>query len=580
MSKIDLVKIWCDLTESASPYLSRLPWDTKLFRVALGIVGVLTARKVLDYVRRKWYHYPPGPVGLPFLGTILSFDDVDYQMACHKKYGPISMTHFGLSNVVFINDYKLLQKYFKKAQFWDREPLVDSSVTDYEPDFASIRMTPEWQARRKLLQTNVISKLSSSFLTTILAKVMKENIFPIIEGKDSDSKSNNNNNSNNSNNGEHIWYIRKECNYISFATIYVSTFGDPCPGINDKSFIEYKNRNNEHFASLSMAIGGRLLFPEIKSIRQWLVAKSNFYGTAVVMQSLVSKWAQKFDKNNNNATSNNSDSNVNTNLYYQAIKDSVANIDGTNNEGYITNNTGIADMFSAFAAGMHTTATALEQCILYLAKCGESLQNEIFDEITPFITHDISNDNGGGSGDYNYDGILKNRNHLHKLGSFVYEILRNHGFIWVTLARRLIEKEETVQVETENGIKKRYILPKSCVVFGSVYSINHDANIWEKELHTGNVFEFNPKRFIDPKTKKMEHGKGSIKSYVTTFGAGRRNCVGQELAVKELYLVVAILINNYVFHIPTKYNGNYDIPRMFFKPTTPMLGVVAKKRRH
>ena len=67
------------------------------------------------------------------------------------------------------------------------------------------------------------------------------------------------------------------------------------------------------------------------------------------------------------------------------------------------------------------------------------------------------------------------------------------------------------------------------------------------------------------------------------FNIGRRNCVGQELAKKQLYLVIGILIYLYEFEIPKKYKTKeeYKIPTNFFDVShTPLIGVVAKKRRH
>ena len=133
----------------------------KYVQIAAGIVGVLTLRKILDIVRRKWKRLPPGPVGLPFFGTIYEFGNLNSMMHARKKYGPIYLTHFGFSSVCFINDYALLNKYFSQIDFCDR---FDTAI-GYECPFTGIPNDKEWQQRRKLMTHNMISPLNSKIIT-------------------------------------------------------------------------------------------------------------------------------------------------------------------------------------------------------------------------------------------------------------------------------------------------------------------------------------------------------------------------------------------------------------------------------
>ena len=68
---------------------------------------------------------------------------------------------------------------------------------------------------------------------------------------------------------------------------------------------------------------------------------------------------------------------------------------------------------------------------------------------------------------------------------------------------------------------------------------------------------------------------------MTTCGAGGRGCVGQEVATKESYLAMVMLIDNYVFKIPSIYKDKkeYKIPRKFLSIShVPALGVSVTKR--
>lgn len=175
--------------------------ENRYIRIALGIFGVLTARKILDIVRRKWYNYPPGPVGIPFFGGFFEFINFNKLRRAQHKYGPIYLTHFGFSHICIINDYSLLHQIFGSKEFNDRV------VPDYgsELPFSGIRVHNGWNQRRKLMKNNMIAPLNSKILKSLIENALNQCIFPIID----DCSKNN-----------QPWMIQKEMNYVAFATVY------------------------------------------------------------------------------------------------------------------------------------------------------------------------------------------------------------------------------------------------------------------------------------------------------------------------------------------------------------------------
>ena len=65
---------------------------------------------------------------------------------------------------------------------------------------------------------------------------------------------------------------------------------------------------------------------------------------------------------------------------------------------------------------------------------------------------------------------------------------------------------------------------------------------------------------------------------------GKRDCVGQDLAVRGLYVIFAMLILKYKFNIPAKYKTKEeylnDIPTMFEDVNTPQIGVSVTLREN
>ena len=160
----------------------------------------------------------------------------------------------------------------------------------------------------------------------------------------------------------------------------------------------------------------------------------------------------------------------------------------------------------SFEAGMHTTGRALEQGLLYLAKIGDSYQNELYNEIENVKT----------SKEYNSNDILKNRSHLPKLTSFIYEVLRVHGGVRTTLTREIYDKNVTITVPKEishTGKKIEYVIPKGTSVFGNVLAMNRNENYWNGK----NVMEFDQYRFYNSESNTFVG-----KQQMSTFGAGMK----------------------------------------------------------
>ncbi|KAG8556512.1 hypothetical protein GDO81_018102 [Engystomops pustulosus] len=84
-----------------------------------------------------------------------------------------------------------------------------------------------------------------------------------------------------------------------------------------------------------------------------------------------------------------------------------------------------------------------------------------------------------------------------------------------------------------------YFLPKGTQIITNLSSVLKDPQVWEKP------FQFYPKHFLD------ESGKFVKREAFIPFSAGRRVCLGEQLARMELFLFFTTLLQQLMFEIPS-----------------------------
>ena len=181
--------------------------------------------------------------------------------------------------------------------------------------------------------------------------------------------------------------------------------------------------------------------------------------------------------------------------------------------------------------------------------------------------NEILSENKDGKEKYNY--ILQHYREFSLIRSLLLEIVRRG--IPSGNTRNIIDKNQTVEVDGN-----KYMIPKGSTILLNAAAINHNQEYWCKELGKLDAMVFDPRRFIDNKTGKMINVKNS---HLMGFGAGRRSCVGPDLAQREVVLGVCMLIERYIFKIPKKYKSkeDYVIPNILFDKSK-IVGVDVIKR--
>ena len=129
----------------------------KYFTIAFGGVGLIVIRQIFWKLINKLRSYPPGPVGVPFLGCLIQFGATPRKFLVNvASYGPIAYVPLLTSGNLFISDPKALRKLYQKEKILDRPYMRFRrmpSITELSGH--------EWSKRRKFISITVLNLTNS-----------------------------------------------------------------------------------------------------------------------------------------------------------------------------------------------------------------------------------------------------------------------------------------------------------------------------------------------------------------------------------------------------------------------------------
>jgi len=170
-------------------------------------------------------------------------------------------------------------------------------------------------------------------------------------------------------------------------------------------------------------------------------------------------------------------------------------------------------------AGTVSTSIVIEWAMAELTK-NQNVMDKLHDELERGIGTDIVKES--------------HLAHLPYLEACVKETLRLHPPGPLLLPHRALQ---TCQV-------MGYTVPKNSQVLVNVWAIGRDPMIWNDPL------SFKPERFLD----SCLDIKGNNFDYMP-FGAGRKICPGQPLAIKQVPFILALLLHSFDWFLPGNMNS-------------------------
>ena len=94
--------------------------------------------------------------------------------------------------------------------------------------------------------------------------------------------------------------------------------------------------------------------------------------------------------------------------------------------------------------------------------------------------------------------------------------------------------------ETSKRVKLGNIdVPAGTQLYLSITATHHDTKLWGED-----ALEFNPMRFAEPRKHSAPY---------FPFGLGPKYCVGQNLALTEMKIVLAMILQRYFFAVSPTY---------------------------
>ncbi|KAK0244640.1 cytochrome P450 monooxygenase [Armillaria nabsnona] len=189
------------------------------------------------------------------------------------------------------------------------------------------------------------------------------------------------------------------------------------------------------------------------------------------------------------------------------------------------------ESFSLLVGGSDTTSISSCAIIYYLARAPD-IQDKLHKELDEFLDSDIAT----------AEGVKK----LTYLQACINEGLRLHCTVGVGLPR----------VATENGIMiSGNCFPGGTVVSSPSYTIHRDPTVWGYDVE-----EYRPERWF-------ECDSGAVAKAFTPFSVGPRACIGRNLAMLELQIIIASILKRFHFVLENP-NEALDVKESFLRKVT------------
>lgn len=176
----------------------------------------------------------------------------------------------------------------------------------------------------------------------------------------------------------------------------------------------------------------------------------------------------------------------------------------------------VSVVLDLFGAGFDTVTTAISWSLMYLVT-SPGVQKKIQEELDTVVGRARQ-------------PRLSDRPQLPYLEAFILETFRHSSFVPFTIPH------STTRDTNLNG----FYIPKGRCVFVNQWQINHDQKLWDDPS------EFRPERFL---TANGTINK-ALSEQVILFGLGKRKCIGENIARFEVFLFLAIMLQQVEFSMP------------------------------
>jgi len=478
-------------------------------------------RYVTLKLHRKIYNYPPGPIGLPFVGCLVSFGlwPRRFLYNLERHYGGIACVPLGVYDNIFLSRTDAIEFLMKKTNFNDRPLLYNSPRPQGQNDVVFIN-GQEWSRRRRYASKSLIRLADSSFIARHVNNAVKKDVCPAIEAAQIEQGK--------------LWFPRTHTSFFAMNIVFSAIFGVELR-MNDAFIQRYIAQTAVFLDSLTFVLHMSMLINfKLPDKLMWGVL-SNHRKNAHEHDVILSQWmnASGFFE-------------VDTSPEHYVLKrlkydDTQHNKHGDEDEevfldflikefeaGKISIEQIISDIQAVLAGSIDTTRNGTEYGFVLLAKY-PAIQQRIYEEVKR-----LYGDSDDGDAVFDFEHIHQ----LHLLRAFVHEMMRISNVVPLGLPHRCQEDCEY----------KGYVIRKGSLVHINSYFVHKwndwgaaDGGISGRAVHDKECDEIHLEYWLD------EQQKFQMNRNFFAFGAGRRDCAGRAVAVKAAYAIFGSLLLRYKF---------------------------------
>ena len=475
----------------------------KLFRYITIALILLVIRNIFWKLFNRLRSYPPGPIGLPFLGCLLAFAGKPrkFLVDIANKYGPITYVPLFLSNNVFISHPKIIRKLYQDEKINDRPALGFSAV----PSITELN-GHKWNKRRQFASISVLNLTNTAFILSHTKQCIDKYIESIIKDKCIQNNE--------------LWYPNNDLHFITLYIIFSASF-DSHLSINDPFIKQFTDFTETFAVRARIAIALNSIASGLNvSLPNWLLKRLLWNNTQQAVDTII-KWM-----NNNgfiidvekNILKRKDDSNDNK-VYINFLISKL-------NAKQITIADIITDVRAILGASIHTTSKSLEYGFLLLAKYPH-IQQKVYDELLSVMKrNDLKQ----------FD--FKILNQLHVFRAFIHEVLRIATVVPTGLAH-ITRKDHMIEIDG-----RKIVIPKKTILHTNTYYIHKYLNwndIDKKKVSEKENNEIHLEYWLN------EEGKFKMNDNFILFGVGKRDCVGRSMALKAMFAIFGLMIEKYKF---------------------------------
>uniref|UniRef100_A0A3B5B008 Cytochrome P450, family 1, subfamily C, polypeptide 2 n=1 Tax=Stegastes partitus TaxID=144197 RepID=A0A3B5B008_9TELE len=432
----------------------------------------------------------PGPFAWPVVGNALQLGQMPHITFAKlaKKYGDVYQVRLGCSDIVVLNGDRVIRQALiqHSAEFAGRPNFVSFQIVSEGKSLSFTNYSKQWKMHRKIAQTTIraFSSANSQTKKAFEQQIVAE-AMQLVEIFLKLSAQ-----------GQYFKPAH-ELTVAAANVICALCFGKRY-GHDDTEFRALLHKVDQFgktvgAGSLVDVMPWLQSFPNpVRSIfRTFKELNQDFF---LFVKSKVEEHRETFDP--------------------EVTRDMSDAIIGVINEGdQLTKSHTEATVADLLGAGLDTVSTCLHWMVLLLAKHPE-MQTKLHELVDKVVGR-------------NRLPSIEDRVHMAYLDAFIYETMRFTSFVPVTIPH------STTSDVTVDGLH----IPKDTVVFVNQWSVNHDPLKW-KDPHI-----FDPSRFLD------ENGSldKDLTNNVMIFSAGKRRCIGDQIAKVEIFLFFAILLHQCSF---------------------------------